>query len=244
MLTNDYQGMPGRPDVYSEFRSALAVPMHRDGRLHGVLSLGWTRPHLLTRDHLGLLSAFGELAAAACRNASAHEGLALAARTDGLTGCLNHAALHETLGRELERCRRTGQPLSLALVDLDDFKQVNELHGHLVGDEVLRRVGQSLRQTLRAYDVVGRYGGDEFAIVAVDTTEADAAEVAARAIHRCGAGATAGVAEWRPDESATELIARADGALLFGKQNGRKGEAFAASAVPQDAPQPALSESR
>jgi diguanylate cyclase (GGDEF)-like protein len=131
-------------------------------------------------------------------------------------------------------------------VDLDDFKQVNERHGHLVGDEVLRRVGVGLRQAVRAYDVVGRYGGDEFAVIAVDAGEGAAVEVAGRAMEEVGeaAGTTAGVAEWRPGESATELIGRADRALLYGKQRAGKGGVVAYSDVPADQSQPALSESR
>ena len=79
-----------------------------------------------------LLEAFGELAAVACRNASLNAGLVLAARTDGLTGCLNHAALHDGLRRELERiAREPGTRVSLVLFDLDHFKQVNEEHGAL-----------------------------------------------------------------------------------------------------------------
>ena len=136
--------MPRQADatLFGDVLGCAAVPMHWDGELRGVLAVGYTRPRLVTQEHLSLLEAFGELAAAACRNASAHAGLALAARTDGLTGCLNHAALHDALQREIERCERTGHRLSLVLVDLDDFKQVNEEHGHLVGDEVLRRVGR------------------------------------------------------------------------------------------------------
>ena len=256
MLTNDYQSLGAVQSVFSDLRSAVAVPMHWNGRLHGVLSVCWTRVRMLGQEQLRLLSSFGDIAAAACRNATAHEGIVVAARTDALTGCINQAALHDTLRTELKRCERTGQRLSLAIVDMDEFKQVNERYGHLVGDEVLRRVGRALRRSVRPYDVVGRYGGDEFAIIAVDTGESDAREVAARAIEqvaqslekldsaRSWAGATAGVAEWQAEDSPKDLIARADRTLLYGKHEGRRGTALCASAVPGPAAQEALSESR
>ncbi|HEY1359908.1 MAG TPA: sensor domain-containing diguanylate cyclase [Thermoleophilaceae bacterium] len=242
MLTNDYGSLAGTPAVYSEVRRAMAVPLRWDDALHGVLSLGWKQGRRLRSEHLELLTAFGEIAASACRNANTHERLVTAARTDALTGCLNQAALHDTLRRELDRCDRSGQTLSLAIVDMDDFKQVNERHGHLAGDEVLRRVGRALRRAVRPYDVVGRYGGDEFAILAIDTGEADAREIAARAIERVASdladieastGATAGVAERQPGDSPTDLIERADRALLYGKHEGVRGTALCASSVPQ-----------
>ena len=166
------------------------------------------------REPLELLGHLADLSAAAYRNALTHAELALAARTDGLTGCLNHAAMHDTLRRELERCRRTGHGLSLAIVDLDDFKLVNEQHGHQAGDAVLKHVGAALRDSVRAYDVVARYGGDEFAIIALDAGEDAAVDVVARGLGeirgrlgQLGFGgkatlATAGVAEWREGESA------------------------------------------
>jgi diguanylate cyclase (GGDEF)-like protein len=223
---------------------AAAVPLRWDGRLRGVLVVGFERDEAVSKDDLELLDAFGELAAAACRNASAHAGLALAARTDALTGCLNHSAMHDALGREIERCRRKGHALSLVIVDLDEFKQVNERHGHLAGDEVLRQVGESLRESVRAYDLVARYGGDEFAVIAMDADEATATEVARRAVEAIeralgtlgaagdATAATAGVAAWQTGDSPSELIGRADRALLHGKHSGLRGTAVQASALP------------
>jgi diguanylate cyclase (GGDEF)-like protein len=245
MLTNDYQAMPARPELsfLGDVRSGLSVPMRWGGELRGALTVVYKRPFLVTREHLALLEAFADLAAAACSNATAHAGLARAARTDALTGCLNRAAFQRTLTRELERSGRTGTSLSLALIDLDDFKEVNERHGHLAGDEVLTRVGQALRQAVRPYDHVARYGGDEFAILALDADEDAARQVASRALARVvealadlepGARteATAGVAEWRSGEREERLIERADRALLYGKHQGVRGVALGASTLP------------
>ena len=223
---------------------ALAVPLRWDGELRGVLAVGFENEQSVSPDELGLLEEFGELAATACRNASAHGELARATRTDALTGCLNHSAMQDALGREVERCRRKGHALSLVIVDLDEFKQVNERHGHLAGDEVLRQVGESLRESVRAYDLVARYGGDEFAVIAMDADEATATEVARRAVEAIGGAlgtlgsagqstaATAGVAEWHTGDSPSDLIGRADRALLHGKHSGLRGTAVRASSLP------------
>jgi len=248
MLTNDYQQTavvpPGSP--FGRVQASLGVPFGWDDELRGVLSVGWERSHRVDAADLAVLETFTELAGVACRNASAHATLALAAQTDALTGCLNHAALHQQLGRELERAARGAvEPPSLVLIDLDHFKQVNEEHGHLIGDEVLRRVGTALRSGIRPYDVAARYGGDEFALLVIAADEEAAGEVASRAVHRIraaiaefvegeSAGATAGVAAWTPGIGASELVGRADRALLHGKQTERRGGVHPFSEVPPE----------
>lgn len=170
------------------------------------------------------------------------EKLRLAGSTDALTGALNRATWQLIVARHLTD--PAAQPLTVAIIDLDDFKQVNEQHGHQAGDEVLKHVGSALRDSVRAYDVVARYGGDEFAIIALDAGEDVTADVVARGLGeirgRLGnlgfasraTVATAGVAEWREGDSPTMLIARADQALLYGKHEGPRGTPIRASSVP------------
>jgi diguanylate cyclase (GGDEF)-like protein len=215
-----------------------AVPLRWDEELRGVLVVELGDRRDAGAAEIRLLGELADLASAAFRNASTHAELALAARTDGLTGCLNHAAMQDTLRREVERAARSGRSLSLVLVDLDDFKQVNEEHGHQIGDEVLRAVGRALRDNVRTYDTVARYGGDEFAVIAIDADEDAAAEAMTRALEAIGQAlgelgvgsrATAGVAQWVADESSTMLIARADQSLLQGKHADGKGAVVRAS---------------
>ena len=109
-----------------------------------------------------------------------HDQLRAAARTDAKTGLLNAATWQEEAGREIGRAVRTGSPLTVLIADLDHFKAVNDAHGHLVGDQVLAAVAAALRSGCRGYDVLGRFGGEEFAIALPGIDLARASEITAR----------------------------------------------------------------
>jgi len=149
-------------------------------------------------------------------------------RFDGLTGCLDYAGTLQELDREISRSARAGLDLSLCFIDLDNFKRVNSRHGHLYGNEVLLEVSHLLRDGVRSYDTLGRFGGDEFIVILPGTGEADALALAERlrsgiasasiSSVELALSASVGVACWRPGLSAEQLIAQADQALLFAKE--------------------------
>ena len=145
------------------------------------------------------------------------------AREDGLTGIANRRTLDEGLIVELARARRTGQDLTVVMLDLDHFKRFNDRRGHGAGDALLRNAAQAWRRQLRPTDLLARYGGEEFTLV-LPSCEADAA---CQLIERLRPlmperqTFSAGVATWEQDESPEQLLARADRALLVAKKQGR-----------------------
>ncbi|MFI5938251.1 GGDEF domain-containing protein [Actinoplanes sp. NPDC051494] len=169
-----------------------------------------------------------------------------AAITDALTGLYTRRYFNEALATEQARTQRTGEPLSLVLVDVDHFKIVNDTYGHTAGDHVLVEVATRLRASVRAGDVVARYGGEEFAVLLPRTTPADAAAVAERlraviAATTMAIGAVtvpvtvSGGLAGLPDDatSADDLILKADRLLYDSKESGRNLVTAAAGALPR-----------
>jgi diguanylate cyclase (GGDEF)-like protein len=145
------------------------------------------------------------------------------AHTDALTGLANRRAWEAELDRGLARARRSGEPVSVALVDIDRLKAVNDAHGHAEGDRLLIRVARSWPGVLRPDDVLARIGGDEFAVLMPACTEAEAADVIERLRARTPSphGCSAGLATWDRSEPAKALVGRADDALYDAKRHGR-----------------------
>jgi len=144
---------------------------------------------------------------------------------------MNHRAMRRRLHEEIDRATRTHGRLSCLLIDLDDFKLVNDRHGHPAGDAVLRGVARALMGEFRAFDRVARYGGDEFVVILPNAALESAALAGDRALQRLaavggrdlptGVSASIGAAEWQPPMSAEQLLEACDAALLRSKRAGK-----------------------
>jgi diguanylate cyclase (GGDEF)-like protein len=206
---------------------ALLVPLAERGEVAAVV--------VLVRR---LSEAFGERALELARTLVDQAASALAlvraraeAGTDPVTGCMNHRAMRRRLEEEIVRAARTGGPLSCLLIDLDNFKLVNDRHGHQAGDAMLRAVVQALVGEFRAFDRVARYGGDEFVVILPNADLRSAAAAGTRALERLLAlepigddsplSASIGVAQWRAPMSTDELLEACDVALLRSKREGK-----------------------
>lgn len=173
------------------------------------------------------------------------EKLRTQAMFDSLTGQMNRAAVIACLAQEIERSARELQPLSIVLIDLDHFKQVNDTHGHAAGDAVLKETAQRMKNSMRGYDKVGRYGGEEFLIVAPGCSSENVLTLAERVRHAIGnapidigektlqmsCSLGAAVMPTVAKEGIDAFIARADEALYCAKANGRNRSELAPQTV-------------
>lgn len=209
----------------------VMVGLRAEPGRHGLLlaELGPPLGRLVSRRSLEMMSRFASHLALALSNADLREEVAKLAATDSLTGLANRRAFTEALRKEVARAARSERPLSIAILDIDHFKKINDTLGHIPGDEVLCRVAEAIASHVRDIDVVARYGGEEFAIVLPDCGPEGALTVVERV--RCAVASlgtvtkvtlSAGVAtasSSAPDEAS--LVAAADEALYVSKRSGR-----------------------
>jgi diguanylate cyclase (GGDEF)-like protein/putative nucleotidyltransferase with HDIG domain len=173
-------GYVSDPAKFTTLRSALAVPLEGLNGVVGVLAMYRADRDAFAADHLRILLAVSSKIALSVENALKYQQAEDSATTDYLTGLPNARSLFVHLSRELARCRRTGTSLAVMVCDLDNFKQINDLHGHLEGDNLLKDFAGYLKETCRGYDYVARMGGDEFVIVAPGLSPEASSEKASR----------------------------------------------------------------
>ena len=153
------------PTKFSTLRAAVAVPLEGVNGVLGVLTLYHAERDAFTKDHVRILLAISSKIGLSIENALRFRQAESSATTDYLTGLPNARSLFLQLDAELSRGRRTEQPLAVAVLDLDGFKQVNDRFGHLEGNKVLKAVAAGLKSICREYDYVARMGGDEFVVL-------------------------------------------------------------------------------
>jgi diguanylate cyclase (GGDEF)-like protein len=161
-------------------QSMLMVPLVVNGESLGILNLFSRNARRFTPNEVQLASDLAAQISIAIDRARLHEALRERADTDGLTSVLNHRAILETLDAEIARTRRGGPPLSVLMIDLDGFKQINDTYGHQTGDQMLRETAAFLRASIRDIDHAGRYGGDEFLLILPNTDTDGARQIASR----------------------------------------------------------------
>jgi diguanylate cyclase (GGDEF)-like protein len=232
-----------RPDEWHE-NDMLLVPLMSGEEMVGYLSV--RDPHdksIPTIGEVQTLEIFAVQAVTALQSARQYEEIRRLTFIDGLTPAYNHRYFQEALSKEVNRHARSGHDFALAMLDIDNFKRVNDSFGHPVGDEILKGLVEVLMTNARESDVVSRYGGEEFAIIFPDTPAASAKDAANRMrelIERRDFAASqltrtlrvtisVGVAVYPHDgATSTDLISRADAALYFAKKNGKNQVALAA----------------
>jgi len=208
------------------WRTWIELPLVVNGSSVGLIEMAdYTSARRWSQRDIDFCRTLAAQAAMAVRNAQLYEDLRSRVDKDSLTGVLNHRAFYERLEQELARAGRAGTHVAVIVVDLDDFKSLNDTHGHVAGDTALRQVAAAIRSTCRAVDIPGRLGGDEFALILPDAdTDLDA--LAARLLDaikaQAGQHASVGIAVARePGATADRTVARADRSLLEAKAAGK-----------------------
>jgi diguanylate cyclase (GGDEF)-like protein len=221
------------PDHRTLIASMLCVPLTARGQRVGVITVTSEQPLAFSHQHLELVRFLATTIALDIENVRLHR----VAVTDPLTGAYNREFLSQRLPAEIDAALANDRPLSIAIVDIDEFKRVNDAHGHLVGDHVLAEIARRLRTAIRGGDLLVRYGGEEFLAVLPRADAGRAWEVGERMRQRVSESVievadrlriaitlSVGVAELRQrptPESGHQITDRADAALYSAKRHGR-----------------------
>lgn len=232
VVENEVAVVPGYVAGFVETRAEVCIPLIYMGEKLGALAFESRRPHAFQAEDVQALEAVADIVAGAIKNAKYFARAQQLAYLDGLTGIYNRRFFEKQISTELERASRYGGDLSLIMVDVDHFKKLNDEFGHLLGDEVLRTVANIFSQQLRKSDMVCRYGGEEFAIIAPQTSGSNATDVAEKLRRIIGGysfpgvpknvSISVGVAEYPINgRDRDQIVAAADEALYAAKQNGR-----------------------
>jgi diguanylate cyclase (GGDEF)-like protein len=221
--------VPGTP---MEPEALICVPLVARGQIKGALNIYREGDGVaFSETEFEIAKRFGDAAALALDNAEIRARLEHQARTDSLTGLFNHSVFYERLLHALQESSRTHMPLALLMLDIDDFKHVNDVHGHAAGDELLRFLAEALRAIVRPEDAICRLGGEEFAVVMDGCGGEDAVRVADRVQSRLAAVDFPGIGRMTvsvglalgPEHAANprELAACAEAAMMTAKANGK-----------------------
>ena len=221
--------VPGTP---VDPEALISIPLVARSRIKGVLNIYREgEDGVFSPQEFELATRFGDAAALALDNAQIRAQLEHQARTDSLTGLLNHRSFHEHLLQSLQEASRTHRPVAVLMLDIDDFKRINDVHGHGVGDEVLRLLAEMLKACVRPNDVVCRLGGEEFGVIMGACDESDAQQVAERLVERLAGIDFAGVGPLTvslglslgPEHAMNprELAACAEAAMMTAKAHGK-----------------------
>jgi diguanylate cyclase (GGDEF)-like protein/PAS domain S-box-containing protein len=224
---------------HSHIRSWLGVPLIVRGKVTGLLAIDSVELNHFTNEHLQTVTVFADQVATALENARLFEEVQDLALTDALTGLYNRRGLFEIGHIEFSRIHRLGRPFSFIMIDIDHFKRVNDQYGHPIGDQVLQFLASELQSTVRGTEIVGRYGGEEFAILLSGSDGEAAMKFAERLRARIEqtpfyAGEneirltiSLGVAAYNDNNPDLEtMVARADQALYVAKHKGRNRVVF------------------
>jgi diguanylate cyclase (GGDEF)-like protein len=223
------RNVPGTP---LEPEALICVPLIARGQIKGALNIYREGDAVAFSEmEFEIAKRFGDAAALALDNAEVRARLEHQARTDSLTGLFNHSVFYERLLQSLQESSRTRAPLAVLMLDIDDFKQVNDVHGHAVGDELLRFLAEALRAIVRPEDGICRLGGEEFAVVMEDCNGEDAVRVAERVQKRLVAVEFPGIGRMTvsiglalgPEHAMNprELAACAEAAMMTAKAQGK-----------------------